>query len=117
MYSHIIELTAKAGQAGLLVAAIRDHAIPEIIQRAEGFVDQIVLQSDSEPDHVTSISFWESKESGDRFLKTGFRQVGALTAPFISAKPQAYALSVEVSTIDRIRPAADDETDPCGDCD
>ncbi|MGD0568462.1 MAG: antibiotic biosynthesis monooxygenase family protein [Candidatus Sulfotelmatobacter sp.] len=117
MYSHIIELTAKAGQAGLLIAAIRDHAIPEIIQRAEGFVDQIVLQSDSEPDRVTSISFWESKECGGLFFKNGFRQVGALTAPFISAKPESYQLSVEVSTIDRIRPATDRESEPCGDCD
>lgn len=117
MYSHIIELTAKPGQASLLVSAIRDHAIPEIIKRAEGFVDQIVLQSDSEPDHVISISFWESKEYGDLFFQNGFRRVGALTAPFISARPESYKLSVEISTIDRIRPVAAQESEPCGDCD
>ena len=117
MYSHIIELIPKAGQASLLVSAIRDHAIPEIIKHAEGFVDQIVLRSDSEPDRVTSISFWESKEYGDLFLQKGFRQVGALIAPFIIAKPESKTMSVEISTIDRIRPAAAQESEPCGDCD
>jgi hypothetical protein len=116
MYSHVIELTAKTGQGSLLLSALRDHAIPEIITHAEGFVDQVVLQSDSKPDHVTSISFWESKEDGDLFLQNGFRQVGALTAPFICARPESNTMSVEISTIDRLRPAIR-ETEPRGDRD
>lgn len=106
MFSHIIELTAKPGQAGLLIAAIRDHAIPEVITPAEGFVDQIVLQSETLPDYVTSISFWETKEDGDRFFQDGFHKVAAITAPFVSARPESYELSVEISTNDRIRTAA-----------
>jgi len=31
-------------------------AIPDIIRRAEGFVDEIVLLSETELDHVTAVS-------------------------------------------------------------
>jgi heme-degrading monooxygenase HmoA len=112
MFSHIIELTAKPGQALGLVAAIRDRAIPEVIMPAEGFVDQIVLMSDSDPDHVTSISFWRSKEYADRFFQTGFREVSILTAPFLDAEPESHEFSVEVSTNDDIRPSAVDYEQP-----
>jgi quinol monooxygenase YgiN len=102
MFSHIIELTAKPGQSGLLVAAIRDRAIPEIIIKAEGFIDEIVLVSQTNPDRVTAISFWDSKECGDLFFQTGFHEVTAMTAPFLSDKPESYELSVGASTNDRI---------------
>jgi hypothetical protein len=116
MHSHIIELSAKPGQASLLISAIRDHAIPEIITPAEGFVGQIVLQSSVDPDLVTSISFWESKEFGDLFLQNGFTRVGALTAPFVSMKPRSYEFSVELSTFDQIRQVLPQSTE-FGDCD
>jgi quinol monooxygenase YgiN len=103
MVSHIIELTAKPGQAELLVAAIHNRAIPEVIQHAAGFVDQIVLVSATDPEHVSAISFWTSKESGDQFFQNGFKEVSAITAPFLSAKPEAYEFIVVASTNDRIR--------------
>jgi heme-degrading monooxygenase HmoA len=109
MFSHIIELTAKPGQAQLLVAAIHDRAIPEVIKQAEGFIDQIVLVSTTDPEHVTAISFWNSKESGDRFFQHGFREVSAITAPFLSAKPESHQFSVAASTNGNIRACDDKE--------
>ncbi|MBZ5507117.1 MAG: antibiotic biosynthesis monooxygenase [Acidobacteriia bacterium] len=107
MFSHIIELTAKPGQAKLLVSALRTRAIPEVIKQAEGFIDQIILISATEPEHVTAISFWKSRESGDRFFQHGFREVSAITAPFLSAKPESHEFSVAASTNDCIRPSED----------
>jgi quinol monooxygenase YgiN len=107
MFSHIIELTAKPGQAGQLIAAIRDHAIPEIITKSEGFVDQIVLVSATDPNQISAISFWQSKESGDAFFQNGFQKVSAITASFLGAKPVALEFSVGASTNDRIRPNED----------
>lgn len=103
MFSHIIELTAKPGQAQQLLSAICDQAIPDVIKPAEGFVDQFVLKSETEPDRITSISFWESKQYGDLFFVNGFHEVSALTAPFLCAKPKTYELNVESSTNHRIR--------------
>ena len=102
MYSHIIELTAKAGQARTVIDVIRDRAIPEVIRPSEGFVDEIVLLSDADPNHVTAISFWRTKKDADRFFETGFSKVSALTAPFLNAKPDRHEFVVGASTNDHI---------------
>jgi hypothetical protein len=107
MFSHVIELTAKPGKTGQLIAAIRDHAIPEVITQSEGFVDQIVLISATDPNQISAISFWKSKEDGDTFFQNGFQKVSAITAPFLSTKPTALEFSVGASTNDRIRPDED----------
>ena len=109
MFSHIIELTAKPGEAKLLVSAIRTRAIPEVIQQAEGFIDQIVLISATNPDHVSAISFWKSRESGDHFFQHGFREVSEITTPFLRAKPESHEFSVAASTNDRILASEDND--------
>lgn len=102
MYSHIIELTAKPGQATALVNIIRDRAIPEIIRGSQGFIDEIVLLSDTDPNHVTAISFWKSKQDGDFFFANGFAKVSAMTQPYLSAKPERQGFVVGASTNDNI---------------
>jgi choline dehydrogenase-like flavoprotein len=102
MFSHIIEMDARPGPARDLVNAIRDQAIPRIIRPSQGFVDEIVLLSVSDPNHVTAFSFWRAKEDGERFYATGFAQVSALLQPFLSAKPQRKEFIVGVSTNNRI---------------
>ena len=102
MYSHIIELTAKPGQATALVNIIRDRAIPEIIRGSEGFIDEIVLLSDTDPNQVSAISFWRSKRDGDLFFAHGFAQVSAMTQPYLSAKPERQGFIVGASTNDNI---------------
>ena len=98
MYSHIIELTAKPGQAKALVDIIRDRAIPEIIRASPGFVDEIILLSDNDPNHVSAISFWKSKQDGDNFFQSGFAQVSAMTQPYLNAKPERGGFVVGAST-------------------
>src|SRR5258708_18058340 len=102
MYSHIIELTAKPGQARVLVDVIRDRAIPEIIRLSPGFVDEIVLLSETDPNRVSAISFWRSKQDGDLFFQNGFAKVSAMTQPYLSAKPDRLAYVVGASTNDNI---------------
>lgn len=98
MYSHVIELTAKSGQAKALVDIIRDRAIPEIIRQSPGFVDEIVLLSEDDPNHVSAISFWKSKQDGDRFFQSGFAQVSVLILPYLAAPPARQEYIVGAST-------------------
>jgi heme-degrading monooxygenase HmoA len=98
MYSHVIELTAKPGRARDLVNAIRDQAIPQFIRGSRGFVDEIVLLSDTDPNHVTAISFWRSKEDAAGFTANGFERVSALLQPFLSARPERHEFVVGAST-------------------
>jgi choline dehydrogenase-like flavoprotein len=102
MYSHIIELTAKPGLAKELVDAIRDRAIPQVIRPSEGFVDEIVLLSDTDPNHVTAISFWRSKKDAERFYANGFANASTLLQSFLSAIPERHEFVVGASTNSQI---------------
>ena len=90
MYSHIIDLTAKPGQALELADAIRDQAIPQVIRGSQGFLEEIVLLSDNDPNRVSAISFWKSKADAEHFYATGFAKVSALLQSFLSAKPDRH---------------------------
>jgi quinol monooxygenase YgiN len=102
MYTHVLELTAKPGQTGQLVRALRDHALPQVIRPSEGFVDEIVLVSDRAPNQVTSISFWRSQQDGERFYATGFARVSAMLQAYMAAPPERRDYTVAASTEGRI---------------
>jgi choline dehydrogenase-like flavoprotein/heme-degrading monooxygenase HmoA len=102
-FAHIIELECQPGQATTVVETIRDRAIPDVIQPAPGFVDEIVLLSIDDPNHVTAISFWRSEEAADRFNADGFDKISALLQRFLAAKPQRRQFDVGASTDPGIR--------------
>src|SRR5215471_18863292 len=87
MFCHIIELTAKPGQARRAVEIIGNQAIPTVIQPAEGFVDEIVLLSLSDPNHVTAFSFWQNKDYSDKFDAYGFDAVTVMVQETLAAPP------------------------------
>ncbi|HVR10951.1 MAG TPA: GMC family oxidoreductase N-terminal domain-containing protein [Thermoanaerobaculia bacterium] len=102
-FAHIIELECQPGQATAVVELIRDRAIPDVIRPAPGFVDEIVLLSIDDPNHVTAISFWRSQEAADHFNAHGFDQVSALLGRFLAAKPERRQFDVGASTDPEIR--------------
>jgi len=103
MFCQILELTARPGQSKRVIEIIRDQAIPRIVTLAEGYVDEIVLQSLSDPDHVTTISFWRDQEASGRFDQFGFDQVNALLKDVVAGKPERRSFHVGASTNPRIR--------------
>jgi quinol monooxygenase YgiN len=96
--SNIIELDARPGQGRQVVDIIGEQAIPTIILPSEGFTDEIVLLSLSDPNHVTAISFWENEEAPQRFDRYGFAQVSALLRDVLAAPPQRRHYTVGAAT-------------------
>ena len=102
MYTHLIELTARPGQGRNLVNAIRDLAIPGIRRTAPGFVDELVLQSETSPESVSALSFWRSKQDGERFYANGFNHVSEQLAPYLAGPPKVSDFEVGASTTSEI---------------
>ena len=94
MVSHVIELRAKPGVGADLCAAIRDHAVPEVINHFQGYLSEIVLVAHDDPDHVTAISFWNSEADAEAFYQSGFTRVSALLAQFMAARPDRRECTV-----------------------
>ena len=51
MYTRLVEVKTKPGKAREVAKTIEDKALP-ILKKQQGFVDEIVLVSDTEPDQV-----------------------------------------------------------------
>ena len=98
-FSHVIELHAKPGQAQVLITAIRDQAIPQVIATYEGFNEEIVLLSETDPNRVSAISFWRSKKDAVNFTATGFAKVSAFLAGYLASPPVRgeYVVAAEIN--------------------
>ena len=60
MFTRVVELTSKPGKSKELTNTLNEKVIP-ILQKQRGFQDEIVLVSDTEPDRVIGISFWDNQ--------------------------------------------------------
>ena len=56
MFTRAVELTSKPGKSKELSNAINEKALP-ILQKQSGFVDEILLVSNTEPERVLALSF------------------------------------------------------------
>jgi heme-degrading monooxygenase HmoA len=67
MFTRVVELRAiKPGEARELAQTINKQVVP-ILKRQTGFVDEIVLVSDIEAEHILALSFWKSREDAERY--------------------------------------------------
>jgi Antibiotic biosynthesis monooxygenase len=54
MFTRVVELTSKSGKAKELTNAINEKAAP-ILKKQQGFVHEVVLVSDTEPNRVLGV--------------------------------------------------------------
>jgi hypothetical protein len=66
MFVRGVEVIAKPSKTLEVADTIRERALP-ILRKQSGFVDEIVLVSDTEVDHVLALSFWNTKEDAERY--------------------------------------------------
>jgi len=68
-------------------AVIHDKILP-ILEDQPGFVDEILLVSDTEPDKILALSFWESQQDAERYTHEQYPRINELIFPLVeSAHP------------------------------
>src|ERR1019366_7815398 len=101
MFTRIVEVTAKAGGSPELANTIREKVLP-ILQKQNGFVDEIVLVSETEPGRVVAQSFWNKQEDAERYQNKAFKTVREAIDPMIEGEPLVRTFSVHHSTLHKI---------------
>jgi heme-degrading monooxygenase HmoA len=66
MYTRVVEITSKSGKARELCGMIDDKVLP-ILRKQAGFVDEIVMVSENEPNRILALSFWNTREDAQRY--------------------------------------------------
>jgi heme-degrading monooxygenase HmoA len=101
MYTRVVELVAKSGQAPALCDVISADVLP-ILKKQAGFVDETVLLSNMEPERVLALSFWNGREDAERYVREEYPRVHQLLVDLLEAEPVIRTFEVHTSTVHRI---------------
>ena len=101
MYTRVVELTSKSGKARELCNTIDDKVLP-ILKRQAGFVDETVIVSDTEPNLVLALSFWNTREDAQRYEREQFDTVQKTVQHLMEAAPAVRTFDVHASTVHKV---------------
>ena len=101
MFTRVVELNTKSGKANELTSIINDKVLP-ILKKQVGFVDETVLASDTEPDRVLALSFWNTREDADRYNREQYPAVHDMVRHLLETEPAVRTFNVNTSTTHKI---------------
>jgi heme-degrading monooxygenase HmoA len=87
MFSRVVAVRTKPEKARQFAKTIQDKVLP-ILEEQPGFLDEIILVSDTEPDEILALSFWESQQDAERYTHEQYPQINELISNLVeSAHP------------------------------
>ncbi len=101
MYMRVVELTSKSGKAREPCNTIDDKVLP-ILKRQAGFVDETVIVSDTEPNLVLALSFWNTREDAQRYEREQFDAVQRTVQHLLETAPVVRTFDVHTSTAHKV---------------
>ena len=101
MFTRVVEVTTKPGKARELTRTINDKVVT-ILRNQPGFVDELVLISEQDPDQILALSFWNSKQDAEKYHREQFPRVTELIQNHTEGPPKVQTFNVEQSTVHKI---------------
>ena len=101
MFTRVVEITSKAGKARDVSRTVSDKVLA-ILKNQPGFMDEITLVSDEDPNRVLAISFWKSKENAEKYQREQYNNVVETFRNLMEGPPQVRTYEVETSTFHKI---------------
>jgi len=101
MFTRAVELTSKPGKSKELAKAINEKAVP-ILKKQQGFVDEIVLVSDAEPDHVLALSFWNKRGDAEQYHREQYPKIHENLRHLLDAEPMIRTFDVHSSITHKV---------------
>lgn len=101
MYTRVVEITSKSGKARELCSTIDDKVLP-ILRKQTGFVDETVMVSETEPNRVLALSFWNTREDAQRYQREQFDTVQKTVQHLLETAPVVRTFDVHTSTAHRV---------------
>src|SRR5438132_773869 len=101
MFTRTVEVTPKSGKARELANTINEKILP-ILKKQAGFVDETLLVSDTEPNQILALSFWNSKKDAERYQRKQYPAIQEMVQHLLEAEPVVRTFNVDNSTTHRI---------------
>ena len=101
MFTRIVEIIAKAGKSRELANTIHEKVLP-ILKKQNGFVGETVLISETEPDRIIALSFWNKREDADHYHNKEYKTVRETVQHLLEVEPVIRTFNVHSSTTHKI---------------
>jgi len=101
MFARVVEIKTKPGKAEELCHTIHNRVLT-LLKNQPGFLDEIVLVSDTEADRVLAMSLWKSKEDAELYSRAYYSKIREIIYHQIHAEPKVHTFNVDTSTFHKI---------------
>ena len=101
MHTRIVETTSKNGRARELCYTIDEKVLP-VLKKQHGFVDELVMVSNTDPNKVIAISFWKTKQDAQRYAREQFDDVKKTIQHLFEGPADVRTFDVHSSTAHRL---------------
>ena len=102
MFTRVVRLTCKSGQAKQACKSINDKVLP-ILKKQQGFLDEIVRVSTTDPNHILVESFWDSREDAEHYNRDQFPKIREIMQDVLTSPPVVETYDVDTSSVHRIK--------------
>ncbi len=101
MFTRLVDCTVKPDKREEFNQRMNNEILPLLHQQA-GFVDVIILTSETDPTLTTALSFWKSKTDQERYQRETFPRINDILRPVLQRDPQVRTYNVEHSSTHKI---------------
>ena len=101
MFTRVVEVQAKPGRTRELCNTIAEKALP-ILRNQPGFVDELVMVSNTQTGRILAISLWRTQEDAERYSREQYPTINALIQNYIASAPKVQTFTLDLSDTHRI---------------
>jgi quinol monooxygenase YgiN len=101
MFTRVVAVRTKPGKVREFSKTIHDRILP-ILEDQPGFVDEILLVSNSEPDQILALSFWKSQQDAERYTHEEYPRINELISHLVESPPVSRTFDVDIFTSHKI---------------
>ncbi len=101
MFTRVVEITTKSGKAHEVANTIHDKVLP-ILKKQTGFLDELVLNSDTESNQILALSFWNTREDAERYDREQYPKINEMLSQHLATAPVVRTYNVHTSTTHKI---------------
>ena len=94
MFTRVVAIRTKPGKATEFNRTIHDRILP-ILEDQPGFVEEILLVSDTEPDQILALSFWKSREDAELYTHEQYPRINNLISHLVESAPVSRTFNVD----------------------
>jgi quinol monooxygenase YgiN len=99
MFARVVEIKTKPGKAKEVCSTVHNKIL-STLKAQPGFVDELVLVSDSEG--ILAMSLWKTREDADRYSHEHYAEVSELINHLVHSAPKVHTFDIETSTFHRV---------------